>query len=168
MSQVTFKETPVKLAGTFPEVGSKAPDFQLTKNDLSELTLKELLGNKWIVLNIFPSLDTSTCATSVRKFNEAASALDNAIVLCISADLPFAQKRFCETEGLTNVIPASVFRHRDFGDHYGVLLKDGPLEGLLSRAVIILDPQGTIKYTQLVSEITKEPNYDAALQHLQG
>lgn len=168
MPQVTFKGNSIKLSGTFPEVGSKAPNFEVTKNDLTELTLKELLGNKQIVLNIFPSLDTSTCATSVRKFNEAASKLDNAIVLCISADLPFAQKRFCETEGLTNVIPASIFRHRDFGEHYGVMIMDGPLAGLLARAVIIIDPQGNIQYTQLVSEITKEPNYEAALQHLKG
>jgi thiol peroxidase len=137
----------------------------VTKTDLSEISFADLKG-KNIILNIFPSIDTPTCAMSVRKFNESANKLNNTVILCVSADLPFAQKRFCGAENLTNVMPVSVFRHPEFGKNYGVTLVDGPLAGLLSRVVVIIDAAGNITYTQQVAEITEEPNYPAALAAL--
>jgi thiol peroxidase len=165
MTKITLKGNPINTSGTLPRIGSKAPEFSLTKIDLTELTLKENIG-KFIVLNVFPSLDTGTCANSVRRFNEAASKIKNTLILCVSEDLPFAQKRFCGAENLTNVCPVSAFRSPEFGEDYGLTLIDGPLKGLLSRCVVVLDEQGTVIYTQQVPEITEEPNYDAALQAL--
>ena len=161
---VLFKGIVVTLLGTFVTPGTKAPDFNLVKNDLSEYTLNENKG-KYVVLNIFPSLDTGVCAMSVRRFNEMASELPNTTVLCISKDLPFAQSRFCTVEGIENVVPLSDFRNTSsFGETYGVLMKDGPLQGLLARAVVVINPQGEVIYSELVPEITQEPNYEAVLK----
>ena len=161
---VLFKGIIVTLLGTFVTPGTKAPDFNLVKNDLSEYTLNENKG-KYVVLNIFPSLDTGVCAMSVRRFNEMASELPNTTVLCISKDLPFAQSRFCTVEGIENVVPLSDFRNNSsFGEAYGVLMKDGPLQGLLARAVVVINPQGEVVYSELVPEITQEPNYEAVLK----
>ena len=161
---VLFKGIVVTLLGTFVTPGTKAPDFNLVKNDLSEYTLNENKG-KYVVLNIFPSLDTGVCAMSVRRFNQMASELPNTTVLCISKDLPFAQSRFCTVEGIENVVPLSDFRNNSsFGEAYGVLMKDGPLQGLLARAVVVINPQGEIVYSELVPEITQEPNYEAVLK----
>ena len=162
MATVTFKGTPVKTNGDLPAVGSRAPDFSLVGGDLSDASLSSYAGKKKI-LNIVPSLDTPTCATSTRKFNEQASQLDNAVVLVISADLPFAQGRFCSTEGLENVVPLSMMRSNDFAKDYGVLIQDGPLAGLTARAVVVLDANNKVLHHQLVSEIADEPDYDAAL-----
>lgn len=148
-----------------PASGTQAPEFTLVKSDLSEIALSSLKGKK-VVMNIFPSLDTSVCAMSVRRFNELAAGLDNTVVLAISRDLPFAHARFCTTEGIEKVIGLSAFRNPDFGRDYGVALADGPMAGLLARAVIILDEQGKVAYTELVAEITQEPDYDKALQSL--
>ena len=161
---VLFKGIVVTLLGTFVTPGTKAPDFNLVKNDLSEYILNENKG-KYVVLNIFPSLDTGVCAMSVRRFNEMASELPNTTVLCISKDLPFAQSRFCTVEGIENVVPLSDFRNTSsFGEAYGVLMKDGPLQGLLARAVVVINPQGEVVYSELVPEITQEPNYEAVLK----
>ena len=161
---VLFKGIIVTLLGTFVTPGTKAPDFNLVKNDLSEYTLNENKG-KYVVLNIFPSLDTGVCAMSVRRFNQMASELPNTTVLCISKDLPFAQSRFCTVEGIENVVSLSDFRNNSsFGEAFGVLMKDGPLQGLLARAVVIINPQGEVIYSELVSEITQEPNYEAVLK----
>ncbi len=160
-----FKGEEVKLIGSFVEVGSKAPNFELVKGDLSNLSLKSLEGKK-VILNIFPSLDTAVCATSVRKFNEKATSLDNTIVLAISKDLPFAQGRFCTTEGIKNVVPLSDFRYSDFDEVYGLRMANGPLAGLLARAVVVIDEKGIVKYTELVPEITQEPNYEKAIEAL--
>jgi thiol peroxidase len=165
MSQVTLGGNPVNTSGELPAVGSPAPAFSLTKSDLSEVTNADLVGKK-VVLNIFPSIDTQVCATSVRHFNEAAGGLDNTVVLCVSSDLPFAGSRFCGAEGLTNVVPASDFRDHAFGETYGVRMTDSKLRGLMARAVVVLDEQGTIVHTELVPEIAQEPNYDAALAAL--
>ena len=165
MATVTFKSTPVHTAGELPKVGTNAPKFELVKGDLSTLKNDDLTGKR-IVLNIFPSLDTSVCATSVRKFNQLAAQMDNTVVLAVSKDLPFAQGRFCTTEGIDNVIPVSAFRSAEFGKDYGVGLIDGPLAGLLSRAVVVLDESGQIIYEELVPEITHEPDYDAAVKAL--
>lgn len=162
MALTAFKGSPVKLIGEFISVGKVAPDFRLTKTDLSTFSLSELNG-KNIVLNIFPSLDTSVCATSVRKFNKLAAEMKDTIVLAISKDLPFAHARFCTTEGIDNVIPLSDFRLSDFDDNYGVRMADGPLAGLLARAVVVIGKDGKILYTELVPEITQEPDYDKAL-----
>lgn len=163
MSTVTFKgETKVNTNGQLPSVGSVAPDFTLVKKDLSEISLKDLNG-KNVVLNIFPSLDTSVCASSVRKFNKEAAGLPDTVVLAVSADLPFAAGRFCTAEGIDNVEPASVFRNPEFAKNYGVLMQDGPLKGLLVRSVVVVGADGKVKYTELVPEITTEPNYDAAI-----
>lgn len=163
MSKITFKGTAVNTSGQLPAVGSAAPDFVLVKNDLSEVSLKELKGKK-VILNIFPSLDTSTCAASVRRFNKEAANLPNTVVLAISADLPFAAGRFCTTEGIENVSTASVFRNPAFAKDYGVLMEDGPLKGLLARSVVAVNPEGKVVYTELVSEVTNEPNYQAAIE----
>jgi len=165
MTAIKFKGNTIHTKGNLPTVGAMAPAFTLTKTDLSELNLKDLAGKK-IVLNIFPSIDTGVCAASVRHFNKEASHLTNAIVVCASADLPFAQARFCGAEGLDRVTPASDFRHKEFGDAYGVRIIDGPLAGLLSRAVVIIDASGRIAYTEQVPEIVEEPNYKAALAAL--
>lgn len=162
MSQVLFKNDPVKLAGHFPEKGDSAPDFVLTKTDLSDVMLGDLAGSK-LVLNIFPSLDTSVCAMSVKRFNEEATKLEQTKVLCISRDLPFAHQRFCDSYNIENVIPLSELRNLEFGDSYGLRIASGPLTGLLSRAVIVIDEQGKIIYTQLVNEITEEPDYNDVL-----
>ncbi|TJZ60583.1 thiol peroxidase [Sphingobacterium olei] len=165
MSQVKFKGSPVNTKGTLPQVGSKAPDFSLTGGDLSQKTLGDFAGKK-VILNIFPSVDTGTCAASVRKFNEKASSLENTIVLCISKDLPFAQGRFCAAEGLENVVSLSEYKDANFSDAYGVKFIEGPLEGLLSRAIVVLDEHGNVIYTEQVEETVEEPNYEAALAAL--
>jgi thiol peroxidase len=165
MASITLGGNPIHTNGSLPQVGSKAIDFQLVKNDLSEATLADFTGIK-LVLNIFPSIDTGTCATSVRTFNAKASALENTKVLCISRDLPFAQKRFCGAEGLENVVNLSDFKEGSFGKNYGLEIVDGPLAGLHSRVVIIIDENGDVKYAEQVGEIADEPNYDAALAAL--
>lgn len=162
MSQILFKGNPVNTNGTLPSVGTSAPDFSLTGSDLSQKSLKDFAGKK-IVLNIFPSIDTGTCAASVRAFNKSASSLDNTVVLCISKDLPFAHGRFCSAEGLENVVTLSEFKDSSFSESYGVRFVDGPLEGLLSRSVVVIDENGQVVYTEQVSETVNEPNYDAAL-----
>ena len=163
MAQTALGGTPVNTVGELPAVGS-SPSFSLTKGNLSEVTAADYAGKR-LVLNIFPSIDTPTCATSVRTFNEKASALDNTVVLNVSADLPFAQGRFCGAEGIENVESASSFRS-DFGSQWGVTLAEGALSGLLARAVVVLDEAGTVTYTELVGEIAHEPNYDAAIAAL--
>jgi thioredoxin-dependent peroxiredoxin len=162
MSTTKLSGAPIKLGGTFISEGVVAPDFTLVKGDLSNCTLKDVAG-KFVVLNIFPSLDTAVCATSVRKFNKLAAGIENTVVLAISKDLPFAQGRFCTTEGIKNVIPLSDFRNNKFAEDYGVLIENGALAGLLARAVVVIDPSGKVIYSQLVPEITTEPDYDSAL-----
>ncbi len=164
MATVTLKGNPFNTNGDLPASGSQAPDFKLVKTDLSEVSKADLAGKR-VVLNIFPSVDTPTCATSVRTFNAEASKLDNTVVVCASQDLPFALGRFCGAEGLSNVIPASAFRS-DFASAYGVKLVDGPLAGLTARAVVVLDTDGKVLHTELVSEVAHEPNYAAALKAL--
>ena len=161
MAQVTFKGTPVEVQGTLPQVGQSAPDFTLTATDLSDKTLADFAGKRKI-LNIFPSIDTGVCATSVRKFNEHAANLNNTVVLCIAADLPFAFARFCGAEGIENVVSLSSFRST-FGADYGVNLAGSPLRGLTTRAVVVLDENNQVLHAELVAEIGQEPNYDAAL-----
>lgn len=165
MASITLGGNPINTNGTLPKVGTKASDFQLVKNDLSVATLADFAGSR-LVLNIFPSIDTGTCATSVRKFNESASQLNNTKVLCISRDLPFAQKRFCGAEGLENVINLSDFNTGKFGKDNGLEIVDGPLAGLHSRVVMVLDENGVVQYTEQVPEIADEPNYEAALATL--
>lgn len=162
MAIITFKGNQVTTVGTLPAVGSKLPDFTLTDTSLKEITNSDFAG-KYLVLNIFPSIDTGVCAASVRRFNEQAASLDHVRIVCVSKDLPFAHKRFCGSEGIGHVISASDFRHPEFGSKYGVTMIDGPLAGLLSRAVIVADPDGTVIYTEQVPEIAQEPDYDAAL-----
>lgn len=164
MADITFKDSPVTTIGELPAVGSKAPSFDLVGSDLSPVTLADFAGKK-IVLNIFPSLDTGVCAQSVRTFNEKAAGLDGTVVLNVSMDLPFAQARFCGAEGIENAIVASGFRS-SFGSDYGVTFTSGPLEGLFSRSVVVIDGDGTVAYTQQVAETTHEPDYDAALAAL--
>ncbi len=165
MAEITLGGNKIHTIGELPAVGSKAADFTLVKDDLSKATLADYKGKK-VVMNIFPSLDTGTCAASVRHFNAAASDLENTVVLCISRDLPFAQKRFCGAEGLNDVINLSDFNTGQFVKDYGLQVIDGPLEGLASRVVVILDEDGTVTYTQQVPEVTEEPNYDEALAAL--
>jgi thioredoxin-dependent peroxiredoxin len=162
MATVTLKGNPIHTSGELPPVGAKAPEFVLVTGDLQDATLATYKGKRKI-LNIVPSLDTAVCATSTRKFNERAGALANTVVLVVSADLPFAQKRFCTTEGLANVVPLSLMRSRNFGKDYGVLISDGPLAGVCARAVVVVDENDKVVYRQLVPEITQEPDYDAAL-----
>lgn len=162
MATITRRGTPVHTAGDLPAVGSPAPEARFTQGDLSELALSDLKGQR-VILNIFPSIDTPTCATSTRRFNEEADGLANTRVLCVSADLPFAQARFCGAEGLERVMPVSTFRNPDFGRSYGVEMMDGPLRGLLSRAIVVVDEQGTVIHTEQVPEIAQEPDYAAAL-----
>jgi thiol peroxidase len=164
MATVTLKGNPFNTNGNLPTAGSQAPAFSLVKTDLSEISSADLSGKR-VVLNIFPSIDTPTCATSVRTFNAEASKLDNTVVVCTSQDLPFALARFCGAEGLDKVIPASAFRS-DFASAYGVKLVDGPLAGLTARAVVVLDTDGKVLHTELVGEVAHEPNYEAALKAL--
>lgn len=162
MAKITLKGNAIETIGTLPAKGQAAPDFKLVKADLSETSLKDYAG-KQLILNIFPSVDTGVCAASVRRFNQEAANLNNTVVLCVSADLPFAAKRFCGAEGIDKVETASVFRSPEFGKAYGVLITTGPLAGVLSRAIVVVDPQGKVAYTEQVPEITQEPNFDAAL-----
>jgi len=166
MATVTLKGNPIHTNGELPAVGTKAPDFVLTAADLSDVTLATYAGKRK-VLNIVPSLDTPVCATSTRRFNEAAAKLSNAVVLVVSADLPFASKRFCATEGLANVHPLSLLRSKHMAKDYGVLLTDGPLAGVTARAVVVLDEHDRVIHAQLVPEIAQEPDYDAAIKVLQ-
>ena len=161
MASVTFQGNAVTTVGELPEVGQPAPGFTLVKADLGEVTLEELSGKR-VILNIFPSIDMGTCATSVRKFNEEASKLENTQVICVSADLPFAAGRFCGAEGIENVITGSTFRS-SFGEDYGVTFSSAPLTGLLSRSVVVIDADGSVLYTEQVAETTEEPNYEAAI-----
>lgn len=160
MAQITHKNKVVHTIGELPRIGSNAPDFKLTKSDLSEVTLREFRGKR-VVLNIFPSLDTGICATSVRRFNAEVEKMENTVVICASKDLPFAHKRFCTTEGLEKVISASEYKDHDFGNTYGVRMVDGLLSGLFARAVVVIDEQGKVIYTEQVPEIAQEPNYEA-------
>lgn len=162
MATIKFKGTEVHTNGSLPSVGSVAPDFVGVKGDLSEISLSELKGKR-VVLNIFPSMDTSVCAASVRRFNKEAASLTNTVVLAISKDLPFASGRFCTAEGITNVTSVSAFRNSSFEDAYGLLLTDGPLKGLLTRSVVVVDEKGKVIYEELVPEITEEPDYEKAL-----
>ena len=162
MAQVTLKGNPIHTNGELPAVGAKAPDFRLTGGDLKDVSLADYRGKRK-VLNIVPSLDTAVCAMSTRKFNESASKLPNTVVLVISADLPFAAKRFCTVEGLQNVVPLSLMRDKSFAKDYGVLIQDGGLAGLCARAVVVLDEGDNVVYRQLVPEIGQEPDYDKAI-----
>ncbi len=162
MAQVTLRGNPVQVEGELPQVGTQAADFTLTAGDLSDATLATFAGKRK-VLNIFPSVDTPTCATSVRKFNAQANDVANTVVLCISSDLPFAQARFCGSEGLENVKSLSDFRSAAFSEDYGVNIVDGPLRSLTARAVVVLDENNNVLHSELVSEIGQEPNYEAAL-----
>ncbi|NDV65401.1 thiol peroxidase [Bacteroides sp. 224] len=165
MAATKFSGNPVKIAGEFVKMGAMAPDFKLVKTDLSSLSLSQLKG-KNVVLNIFPSLDTGICAASVRKFNKLASGMKETVVLAISKDLPFAHARFCTIEGIDHVIALSDFRVSGFDKEYGVLMEDGPLAGLLARSVVVINKEGKVIYTELVPEITQEPDYDKALAAL--
>jgi len=167
MATVTLKGNPIKTSGELPKVGTKAPNFTLTATDLSSKSLSDFAGSK-LVLNIFPSVDTGTCAQSVRQFNKEASELKNTKVLCISHDLPFAHARFCGAEGLENVISLSDFKDGSFGKTYGLNFVDGPLEALHARCVIVLDEKGNVLHTEQVGEIVDEPNYKAALAVLKA
>jgi len=165
MAAITLGGNPINTSGELPKIGTKASDFKLVQTDLSIVNLADFAGSK-LVLNIFPSVDTGVCATSIRTFNESASTLENTKVLCISRDLPFAQKRFCGAEGLENVISLSDFNTGNFGKDYGLEMTEGALSGLHSRVVIVLDENGIVQYTEQVSEIGKEPNYENALAAL--
>ena len=165
MARVTLKGNPVETVGDLPAVGSQAPDFRLVNADLKDVTLSDFGGKKKI-LSIVPSLDTPVCATSARKFNEKAAGRDDAVVLVVSADLPFAQARFCSTEGLAGVVPLSLMRSKAFAKDYGVLITGGPLAGVAARAIVVLDENNRVLHTQLVGEIAEEPDYDAALAAL--
>lgn len=162
MAQVTFQGNPVSIAGSIPVAGDSAPEFSLAASDLSDLTLSSLSGTN-VILNIFPSIDTPVCANSVRRFNEEAAQLEDTQVLCISADLPFAAGRFCEIEGIENVQHASTFRSADFAETYGVAIPEGALRGLTARAIVCVNKEGVVIHSELVSEVTNEPNYDAAI-----
>ncbi|MDR0989672.1 MAG: thiol peroxidase [Prevotellaceae bacterium] len=162
MATTNFQGMPVRIVGDFIKTGDMAPNFALVKTDLSTATLSDFAG-KNLILNIFPSLDTSVCATSVRKFNQLASSLPDTLVLAISKDLPFAHARFCTVEGISNVIPLSDFRVSDFDDNYGVRMADGPLAGLLARSIVVINKNGKVVYTELVPETTQEPDYDRAI-----
>lgn len=167
METVYFKGTACHTCGTLPQVGEKAPCYSLVKSDLTEVKCSDFNGRR-VVFNIFPSLDTSVCAMTVRRFNEMAAKMDNTTVVCISMDLPFASARFCAAEGIENVVVASAFRSPMFARKFGVQLVDGPLAGLLARSVIVMDENRRVVYTQLVNEITEEPDYDEVLNALSG
>lgn len=162
MATVKFKGTDVQTIGQLPAVGTLAPDFTLVGGNLAEIKLGDFKGKR-VLLNIFPSLDTGTCATSVRKFNKWVSEKENVVVICVSKDLPFAQSRFCGAEGLENVITASDFRYNSFATTYGVLLTDGPLQGLMARSVVAIDETGKVVYTELVEETVNEPSYEISV-----
>ena len=164
MAETAFKGTPVHTLGDLPTVGQQAPDFTLTGADLGDIALSDLTGKR-VVLNIFPSVDTGVCATSVRRFNELAASLENTAVVCVSADLPFALGRFCGAEGIENVATGSTFRS-SFPQAYGTLMTDGPLAGLNARSVVVVGADGAVLYTEVVPEITTEPDYDAAVAAL--
>lgn len=165
MSTIKLKGTPIETSGSLPKTGDKAPNFTLTTTEMGSKTLADYKGSR-VILNIFPSVDTGTCAQSVRSFNKEASEIENTKVLCVSKDLPFAQARFCGAEGLKNVEMLSAFKSEDFGKDYGLNMTSGPLETLLSRCVIVLDENGAVKYTEQVPDIVDEPNYKAALNSL--
>lgn len=167
METVYFNDTACHTYGNIPAVGTKAPCFNLVSKDLADVTCRDFPG-KSVVLNVFPSLDTAVCAMSVRRFNEMAAKLKDVVVVCVSMDLPFAMSRFCAAEGIENVVAASAFRSPKFSEEYGLQLVDGPLAGLLARAVIILNPDREVVYSELVQQITHEPDYDAALRVLKG
>lgn len=167
MATITLKGNTIHTEGELPKTGDKAPDFVLTGGDLGDVSLKDFAGKKKI-LNIVPSLDTGVCAASARRFNQDAGSLGNVVVLTISNDLPFAQKRFCEAEGIKAVVPLSELRSRSFGQDYGVRISDGPLAGLLSRAIVVLDEDDRVLYTEQVPEIAQEPNYEKALSAVRG
>ncbi len=165
MAKITLNGNPVATNGELPKVGGQAPDFHLTNADLQDVSLADFKGRKKL-LNIVPSLDTPVCATSTKKFNDYAAIRENAVMLIISADLPFAQKRFCTAENTNSVVTLSMMRDRDFARDYGVLIQDGPLKGITARAIVVLDEDDTVRYTQLVPEIGQEPDYDRALAAL--
>lgn len=165
MATVSLRGNPVQTSGNLPSIGSKVPDFHLVKQDLSTVSLADFAGKK-LVISIFPSVDTATCAASVRKFNEKAVAMHGVVVLCVSKDLPFAAKRFCAAEGLENVITGSAFRDTAFEDAYGVKLLDSALKGLMARSVLVVDGSGVVIHSELVPEITSEPDYEAALARI--
>ena len=165
MAQITLKGNPIKTKGKLPKVGKLAPNFTLVKSDLSKGKLKDYRGKK-VLLNITPSIDTGVCQNSVRKFNEAAASLENTVILYVSKDLPFAQARFCGAEGIENVITMSDFIKGKFGKRYGVTIESGPMKGLLSRSVVVIDEEGKVVYTEQVPETIDEPNYEAALEAL--
>ena len=162
MAHISLGPDPVTTTGDLPAVGSPAPDFKVTKTDLTDTTLSDFSG-KYVVLNIFPSIGTGVCSASVRKFNEMAAGKDNTVVLSVSRDLPFAHTAFCEAEGIENVIPTSEYKDNGFSDNYHVKMVNGKFEGLLSRCVVIIDPSGTVVYTEQVPQIGQEPDYDSAL-----
>lgn len=162
MATITLKGNLVTTIGDLPAAGAPAPDFKLTRTDLTDLTLADLAG-KTVVLSVFPSIDTPTCATSVRTFNARAAKLDDTVVVCASADLPFAHKRFCGAEGIENVVSVSDLRDKGFGARWGLTITSGPLAGLLARAVVVIGPDGVVRHSQLVAEIADEPDYAAAL-----
>jgi thiol peroxidase len=165
MATITLQGNPIQTTGTLPAVGTQAPDFKLTKTDLSTTNLADFKGKR-VVMNIFPSIDTGVCATSVKNFNERATQLENTAVLCISRDTPFAQNRFVSDEGLKNIVNLSDLKDGSFGKDYGLTITDGPFEGLHSRAVVVLDENGSVIYNEQVPEIAQEPNYLAALKTL--
>lgn len=165
MAKITFKGNPVTTGGELPKKGSTAPDFSLTTQELEEKSLQDFSGEKKI-LNIVPSLDTGTCAASAKTFEGRAQTLDNTVVITVSKDLPFAQQRFCQAEGIDNVVTLSAFRSPEFGKAYGVDMLDGPLRGLLARAVVVLDENNRVIYTEQIPEIAQEPDYDAAVAAL--
>lgn len=165
MAMITLKGNPVQIGGEFPALKAEVPGFRLVGKDLKDVTLHDLVGKRK-VLNIFPSVDTPTCAMSVRNFNQRAATMKNAVVLCISADLPFAQSRFCGAEGISNVVMLSLMRGYQFAKDYGVFIETGPLAGLCARACIVLDENNRVLHAELVSEIANEPNYEAALKAL--
>ena len=162
MAEISWRGLIVNTEGDMPQVGSKAPDFMLAAQDLSDFHLSDFTG-KNLILNIFPSIDTKTCATSVRTFNAKAAHKDNTVVLCVSVDLPQAQARFCGAENIENVQTGSAFRSPDFGKDYGVIIKDSFRRGLMARAIVVIDGNGNVKHTELVSEVSQQPDYDAAL-----
>lgn len=167
MATTSLKGNEINTIGNLPEVGSQAPDFLLVKPDLSEVSLAHYHGNK-VILNIYPSVDTGTCAMSTVKFNQEASKLSGTRIICISKDLPFAFKRYCEAEGIDSLDTLSAFRSEEFGVDYGVAMVDGPLEGLMARSIVVIDEEGKVIYTELVPEITSEPNYEKAIAAVQS
>ena len=165
MSKILLEGNEINTVGSLPATGSKAPEFTLVNGGLEDISLSSYKGKK-VILNIFPSIDTPVCATSVRKFNEEVAKLENTVVLCISADLPFAHGRFCGAEGIENVETLSIFRDDSFGKNYGNIIVDSPLKGILARSIVVVDEEGKVVYTELVPETTEEPNYDAALKSI--